>query len=1239
MAPSDSARTGVALIMVLLVLSALAIIGAPFVISMALQDKASLNFSGAIAARHAAEGARNHAIAQLSRTVYGAEWEEEARMLDAERPRGPILSQSGRSSPYSRGFDAPPRPQRRGMITRKDLGEKTQPRREERRGSSRLRGRGEDPSGDKENPGGKESLPETLRVSKKGPSPREFDLEDELEARPAGAVEVPVGGAGGAPAAPGKASATVRIRFEDPQGITAAAVIEDEQGKIHLNTAPPSLLGNLFGVSQLAHPLARGATSIVLDDASMFRGDSDPGTIDGALVIGDGVGEVVTYRRKLGDVLEDCFRGAYLSLPGQEVYPVGTFVRDLRGWKVAYHRLWARREGGFHPRELTRFASVESIREISSWQVASLFVTRFRGEGFGPEFLRENGVNPRKLTDLGLDPYIFTDRRGDAGLARKEALEDAKKELRRLRVSGALIQKLLDARGAAVVIDLAARLHGAGKEQVEKVRTDLEKSLSSDRRRAPRLLGRYLTQALEDLAEAYQTPGIETIEPEDLEWLRGSVTVHSHAAGEWSEAQGVLDDVAMQSPAPTARIGRSSDLNRGTVLRIRSLSDESSVEFNEAAATPGSGTQGGVTFAYPIDGTIKGHDGLIEGLLRHPVNINTASRRVLAAVFTGVRGHDSKEGVTPYEADQLALLVLKSRPFNGHEQFQKLLEDAVRARAIDGADVQPLLVNAVAPSHSSLSVSTTGFTYASGDVYTIESRGILRSPAALEIAHAAFREIVEVSAPRRLSLGLLTQADFADGVYLRDPYVGVGSFPENHHQYLLGFPGTRSHLLLTRPLLLHRAPLSFPGGDIGSLRLFPSETPEGSGRWTVGEVYHFRDTYEGLELAHGEAWSLPLSVNQTSGSNTPLPPALAPADGGAAGLAPDMDITMVPGGIEFWLRMRTYPDALSPDGHRILFDSGTEAERNRISLLYAAKLGRVLLRIHDASIRDVSVVRNLENGQYMEIAAQKGLELETWYHFRAVWDGVFGGGAQLFIDGFPAGTDNLSAELVSAIPIEGNVASISVKDASKFPREGVVRIDQELFEYTRLGNTLQVRRELPSSWVPLVKAPGSARGRRSIPEPEPEPPGRPNQANVLPQAAPPPGPGPVAPRPNSDLMRAPWNRRGSTPGAHATGSKVTLHGYSLEVRRKIRMPALLGGSVETQVPDNDSREIIWGQGGLRCAETLLTFNFPTGVVQIHHLDLDPGLIGAQSDFVVPLFHFGTGTGSVRGLFRDTLGAI
>ena len=47
-------RRGMALVMVIAVLGALAVIGAPFVISMMLHDRASQNFSGAIKARQAA---------------------------------------------------------------------------------------------------------------------------------------------------------------------------------------------------------------------------------------------------------------------------------------------------------------------------------------------------------------------------------------------------------------------------------------------------------------------------------------------------------------------------------------------------------------------------------------------------------------------------------------------------------------------------------------------------------------------------------------------------------------------------------------------------------------------------------------------------------------------------------------------------------------------------------------------------------------------------------------------------------------------------------------------------------------------------------------------------------------------------------------------------------------------------------------------------------------------------------
>ena len=140
-ASRDGISRGVALIMVLLVLSALAMIGAPFVISMAHQDRASLNFAGTIAAREAAEAARNPAIAHLEKTAYGYEYEEEEEALDGERPRTSIRvsGKSARSGVARPGLRAKPY-KKRGMITRKDMGEKPLSREEK----ERLQNRGRD---------------------------------------------------------------------------------------------------------------------------------------------------------------------------------------------------------------------------------------------------------------------------------------------------------------------------------------------------------------------------------------------------------------------------------------------------------------------------------------------------------------------------------------------------------------------------------------------------------------------------------------------------------------------------------------------------------------------------------------------------------------------------------------------------------------------------------------------------------------------------------------------------------------------------------------------------------------------------------------------------------------------------------------------------------------------------------------------------------------------------------------
>lgn len=1177
---------GVALIMVLIVLSTLAVIGTPFVVSMVLRDRASQNFAGEVRTLEAATMARNHAIARLERTSYPREYERERDRLSAERPR--TQSQSGRGGSGSSPSLVTPR----SIVERRDLGERGRERdRQTSRGRGGIRF-------DRENEA-EENLRELFADASEGPSPREIDRDRELDVRLPDALELPGGDdlitSGGE-----------TVRFRDPGGLTASATVIDEEGRIHLDTAPPALLGNLFGVTQLAEPLAAGDTELVVDDTTPFRGDDDPETIDGALVLvhpESGDIEALTYARKRPGRFLDVFRGDFLSLPRVDVLPAGSFVWDLRGWKIAFHRYWSPRYGGFRVNRPTCFASVEAVREIAGWQMASLFAGRIHGLRLGRDALDAAGVSARRIEAIGLDPWLFEEEIGTQAVDAKE-LATARRVLRRLRVRSSDLRRIEKERGPAVVIELAARLEGAGRKEVDSIVAETLALAANEERGKSAVDPDWLENALERLGRLYEVPGLETVLPGELEALRDGVTVSSRLEAQWGEPQAILSDLEAGDRSHEVRVPRVNDFNPGTVVRLRRLGDSekgitAAEELNFVIQAGGIG-EGGVRLLFSLTASYPAGGATIAALERHPVNVNTASRRVLRAVFTGVRGLSAKDAVSPYEADRLAARVIAARPLDGPTAFRAVLDGARGANEIDDEDVLPLWINSIQPTHASLRVSTTSFVYRTSDVYTIESHGILRSPAGREIASTNLREIVDVSPSGKLSVGLLTQRDFSEGIWFRHPRA-ERSFPETHERFLARFPGTRSHLVSSRPLPLEILPNLVPGGDLGSLRLRASRLADSRGsnaRWFFDEIEHFDDYDEGLELAHGEVWTVSTSLQGGgSGGGT--------GASGAAGVAAremPLDAIQAPGGLEFWMRLKTYPPARSEDGHVKIFEAGLDPERNRIQLLYDANGGRILLRIRDGSLRDPSVIESRESGQYLQIEARRPLELHTWYHVRAIWDGVFAGGAQLWIDGVPLGRDNLATELRSPIPATGVVDSISVEDASRFPIEGVVLIGAELFEFQRAGDkTLRIRREPPRqlSILDATSGPGGARGF--------SPPGD------TPRGV----PGVGADGALGVLMRGAATGRGSVTTSHEVGARVSLWGYSLELRRKVWDAAR---RLEVQLPDGSGPEngaaqgggrsgrttagaMVWGRGGLSLAEPFRAFEFPPGTNLVHYVDL------------------------------------
>jgi len=71
------------------------------------------------------------------------------------------------------------------------------------------------------------------------------------------------------------------LDVQNPYGELWSCRIEDEQGKINLNSAPPNLIGNLLASSTLAESVQKGATGMLVNDSNAFPADDNPETVDG----------------------------------------------------------------------------------------------------------------------------------------------------------------------------------------------------------------------------------------------------------------------------------------------------------------------------------------------------------------------------------------------------------------------------------------------------------------------------------------------------------------------------------------------------------------------------------------------------------------------------------------------------------------------------------------------------------------------------------------------------------------------------------------------------------------------------------------------------------------------------------------------------------------------------------------------------------------------------------------------
>lgn len=430
----------------------------------------------------------------------------------------------------------------------------------------------------------------------------------------------------------------------------------------------------------------------------------------------------------------------------------------------------------------------------------------------------------------------------------------------------------------------------------------------------------------------------------------------------------------------------------------------------------------------------------------HPVNINTAPKEVLLALFTGVgnTGYLPPDWLIPYnntiDQNQASEIVdeIKKQPVTGFMDLEAIITNT----ALADTQKNNLLLNALYPRADQLFnilsryfTGTMPFCYRSFDTYTLNSTGIINYPSGNQASAAYISEIVDIAPiTETLVWRIESQYEFNKEFYTH-----------------LGNPSK----LTTYPILTNlggwdstsagKNPDYSRDPDMGALKLKTAEDNRGSQR--LGPTYSFSDKYDGM--------AAPIEFPAVSAVRTTT-----------------LDITS--GGAEFWVKFDNLPFSAS------IFDIKQGNYENRLALLY--ENGELILSVCDATIERKAA----------QIRAPFSFEPGIWYHLGAYWKGTKYAQLALLVDGRPVGAfghyDDIGNKILTRL--SSNLPDLSGMDAGKtemlipvistdgFPDAGVIEIGSEAIDY--ISKTLNAF-TVQTVWEPLTptQLAFSGRGRRN----------------------------------------------------------------------------------------------------------------------------------------------------------------
>ena len=531
------------------------------------------------------------------------------------------------------------------------------------------------------------------------------------------------------------------------------------------------------------------------------------------------------------------------------------------------------------------------------------------------------------------------------------------------------------------------------------------------------------------------------------------------AGPQWQNPVRVIQNIEGGQTDCTVNVADGRFFNPGTTVQI---TDGQTTEMGVViSATPGA-----LTLWDPLVNEYAGFGTVVRALARRPVNINTASREVLRALMTNLKLRRNAARITEGEANELAEIILVSRPFSGFEDFVRRVvlpaagferlpkdapvvpeafahhreedKDGVPAEIvgfIDQADALALYKNALNANDNELAFSTLPFSFVSRDVYEMQVRAAVNKKSGVERVSTVREQVERIVPQRPLIQRWHRQSDFdlhgrferiapgwitGPATTTRYDYLYKSEQPSRSRAHLGPYDTQRSQDPLSDTPSLTFASREDEGGWLQPWAARMEFTGDSAGR-----VLHFDD-----ETRDSEGRYLP--------------------DGVVARVTNDGDVgwsdsgLMAPMAFATWLK----PMALE-DGARFLDVGGPFNDSDRVSLLFEE--GALVFRMLDAAgDHPDSAFEEFAELRYPFSGTDgPGIGTDTWVHVAVTASGNRPDQMTMLIDGkWWAKTPGLT-RLTGGLAADAS--EIAVDSTEGFPDVCVLRIGNELIEAVRSG--------------------------------------------------------------------------------------------------------------------------------------------------------------------------------------------